>query len=139
MLDEIKQIVINQDKKEFRKFGVTIGLFLVIVGLFLFFRKNDHAVTVGIIGIGFLGIGLVLPIILRPFFILWMSLAAVMGFIMTRVILSLVFYLIFTPVGLVLRLLRKDLLNRKIEPDRQSYWELRLEDGYDPKNSEKQY
>ena len=139
MIEEIKQIATNRNKKEFRKFGITIGVFLILVGLVLFLRRSDYAMTVGIIGTAFCAIGLILPVLLRPFYIIWMSLASVLGFIMTRVILSLVFYLIFTPVGLVLRLLRKDLLNRKIEPDKQSYWELRPEEEYDPKSSEKQY
>ncbi|MFP4549013.1 MAG: SxtJ family membrane protein [Fidelibacterota bacterium] len=139
MIEEIKQIVINRDKKEFRKFGITIGVFLMIVGAFLFFRTFEHAMTVGLIGVAFLLLGVLLPKILRPFYIAWMSLASMLGFVMTRVILSLVFYLIFTPVGLMLRLLRKDLLNRKIEPDQPSYWELRPEKEYDPKSSEKQY
>ncbi len=139
MIEEIKQIATNHNKKEFRKFGITIGVFLILVGLVLFLRRSDYAMTVGIIGIAFCAFGLILPVLLRPFYIIWMSFASVLGFIMTRVILSLVFYLIFTPVGLVLRLLRKDLLNRKIEPDKQSYWELRPDKEYDPKSSEKQY
>ncbi len=52
----------------------------------------------------------------------WMKLAFVLSWINTRLILCLMFYLIFTPIGLILKLLRKDLLELKIDKAGETYW-----------------
>ena len=68
----------------------------------------------------------------------WMIVVKGIGTVVSAVILGLVFYLVFTPVGLFLRLLRKDLLNRKIEPEKESYWVPR-EYVFDKKNYKRQF
>jgi hypothetical protein len=55
-------------------------------------------------------------------YIFWMRLAFILGWINTRIILFIIFYLIFTPIGIVLRIFGIDLLDRKIERDKESYW-----------------
>lgn len=52
----------------------------------------------------------------------WMIVANVIGKIMTIIIMSMLFYLIFTPVGLVLRVLKKDFLDRALKKEEKSYW-----------------
>lgn len=59
---------------------------------------------------------------LRPIYRHWMRVAHIIGFFFTTVVLSLVFFLVFSVVGIFLRLMRKDLLARKIESDKESYW-----------------
>lgn len=59
---------------------------------------------------------------LKSLYALWMKLAHGLGLIMTLVILSLVYFTMFSISGLVLRLLKKDLLDRAWEPGRKSYW-----------------
>ncbi len=59
---------------------------------------------------------------LRPFYAQWMRVAHLIGTVIMTVVLSLVFFLVFGLVGIFLRLLRKDLLSQKLEPDRESYW-----------------
>ena len=75
-----------------------------------------------IIGIVLLVSGLVIPIILKPIFFLWMVFASILGFIMTRVILSLLFFIILTPIGLILRLFGKQLLVLKWDESKSTYW-----------------
>jgi len=53
---------------------------------------------------------------------MWMKVAAAINFIVSSVLMSIIFFLVFAPVGLALRLVRKDLLDQKIEPERGSYW-----------------
>jgi hypothetical protein len=67
-----------------------------------------------------------------------MSLAIVMGAFVSRFLLCLVFYLVVTPIGLIMRLLKKDLLDMKLG-DRDSYWQERPEEEYDPVKTEKMY
>ena len=69
---------------------------------------------------------------------LWMGLAEALGFVMTRVILGLVFFLLVTPIGLVRRLFGGDPLSRRA-PSAESYWKPYTERRKSPKHYEKMY
>ena len=77
-------------------------------------------------GLGFTAVlvllGAVAPRILRRPYRVWMALAVVLGFVMTRVILTVFFFLVLTPTGLVFRLLGRDSLHRKIDRQAPTYW-----------------
>jgi hypothetical protein len=68
----------------------------------------------------------------------WMALAGVMSFVMTRVILALVFFLIVTPIGVVKRTMGWDPLRRRSSPE-QSYWTSYAARQRDPRHYEKMY
>ena len=124
--------------KELRNLGlVFLGAFGLIGG-FLWWR--DSAAWPWLLALaGLFGLwGLVWPAGLKPVYKIWLSLAIVLGFFVSRILLTLLFYLVITPIGLVMRLLGKDLLDKKIG-DRDSYWHLRGGEPYDPKRSEKMY
>ncbi|MBI3878609.1 MAG: sxtJ [Verrucomicrobia bacterium] len=76
-------------------------------------------------GAGLFAFGTVWPAALRWVYLAWMSLAVVMGFIVSTVLLLVFFYLVVTPVGLLAKCFGKDFLNRKLEPAAASYWILR--------------
>jgi hypothetical protein len=67
-------------------------------------------------------IGLVRPAWLRPVYVAWMVLAFPIGWTVSQVILGVMFYGIFTPIGLLFRLLRRDALGRARQPGRETYW-----------------
>ena len=119
MLEEIKNI--PNSNRDIRSFGVTMGIILFIIsGLLMYYNKESYQIT-GIIGSMFIVLGLVIPVMLKPFYFVWMTFAAILGWVMTRVILSLVFYLIITPIGLITRIIGEDFLAlKKKMPD--SYW-----------------
>jgi len=60
--------------------------------------------------------------LLKPLYDLWMKFAAVLAWINTRLILILMFYLVFTPIGLIMRLFGSAQLGLRIEKDKRSYW-----------------
>jgi hypothetical protein len=64
---------------------------------------------------------LLLPALARRFHVGWMKLAGALGYVNSRVLLSLVFYLLFVPYSLVARLIGRDPLNRR-KRGRASYW-----------------
>ena len=66
-----------------------------------------------------------------------MTLAIILGFFVSRLLLSVIFYFVVTPIGLIMRMIGKDLLDLKLK-DRDSYWHVR-DDEYDPKRTEKMY
>lgn len=59
---------------------------------------------------------------LKPIYDLWMKFAAVLAWVNTRIILIVMFYLVFTPVGLVMRLFGMEQLDRRLEKEKESYW-----------------
>ncbi len=137
MLDEIKNI--NSSKAELKKFGATIGIVLIIVAAILFFYKNDLFYYFAGGGLLLILLGFIAPIVLLPLQKAWMTLAVVLGFFMTRIILSILFYLVITPIGLTAKLFGKDFLDRKIEKERKSYWHYRERKPYEKIETERQF
>ena len=122
MIEEIKKI--KSTKKDFKHFGLTIGLILFFIGVFLFYKDIESFVYVVPIGSIFLFLGLVVPSILKPIYKIWMIFAVIIGWIMTRLILSVLFYTIITGIGILTRIIGKDFLNLKLK-DQESYWNIR--------------
>lgn len=116
---------IDATPKKLRDFGI---LFAVICGLVAAWGVwHGSAAWPWWLGGGalFLVPGLTAPGLLKPVYVAWMTFAFVLGWINTRLILGLFFYCVMTPVGLVLRLMGKDLLDEKIDRGAQSYWKKR--------------
>ncbi|MBT3254637.1 MAG: sxtJ [Candidatus Marinimicrobia bacterium] len=135
---ELKLIWGGTDHGEFRRFGKTMGIFLLVIGLITYFLSLNYALPLISTGVSILLLGFLFPLILKPLYVLWMSFALILGFIMTRIILGLIFFLIFSPIGLVFRLIKKDHLDEAIDPDAASYWRIRDSKPYEPGMSEKQ-
>jgi len=139
LLDELKAVLGRSQKKEWRKFGITMGIFFGLIAGFLFWRGKVSAEYFAYVAGFFMVAGLVLPMLLKPVYIGWMAFATVLGFVMSRVILTVLFTLVFTPAGLVMRVLGKDPLSQKIDPEASSYWIRRERGTFDPKTVENQY
>lgn len=136
-IEEIKNI--KSDKKECRKFGLSVGIVLVILAVILGYFGKDSYVYFGSIGGLLIILGVVAPVLLLPLQKIWMSLAVILGFIMTRVILFVLFYLILTPTGLIARMFGKDFLDLKIKKDQVSYWNIRETKNYEKLDTERQF
>lgn len=136
---EIKNVKAQCNPKELRMFSLTLGIFLGLIAAFLFWKEKGAVEGFAFIAGAFLLLGLVLPIALQPIYLGWMSFAVVMGFFMTRIILSLMFCLVFAPAGIMIQILRKDPLHQKIEVQRDSYWVKREHKRFDPVTVENQY
>ncbi len=136
MIEEIKKILAN--KKELKSFGIIIGIILLGIGVLLFINEKEFYKIFIFIGIAFIGFGIIVPIVLKPFYFIWMVFSVILGWVMTRVILSLIFYFIITPIGLVSRIVSKDFLGLKIK-NQDSYWNHRDRDIELNQNYEKQF
>jgi hypothetical protein len=82
------------------------------------------AIVFGSIAVALIMIGLLLPALARRFHFIWMKIAGVLGYVNSRILLSLVFYLIFVPYNLVMRIVGRDPLNRR-KARRSTYWTAR--------------
>jgi hypothetical protein len=136
---EIKEVFLKANKQEYRKFGITIGIVICLISAFLLWKTKGNAPYYLGVGIGFLFFGFIFPNTLKYVYMVWMGFAVVMGFVMSRLILSLLFFLLFTPVGIVTRFLAKDLLKENWDKDTKSYWIIRERKPYETQSAENQY
>ena len=120
IIDDVKKI--KSGKNELRKFGITVGIVLGVIGGLLWWRGRDSYLIFLCLSGGFILLGVMIPIILKPIQKVWMTLAILLGWVMTRVILSLMFFLLFFPIGLLARIFGKDFLDEKFDPGAESYW-----------------
>lgn len=108
-----------------RKFGIGGAIFLPIVAVILWARDVGPAWTWSVGGAGALigALAFVAPKILRPIYLLVTAVTAPIGLAVNLILLTLIFYGMLLPIGLVFRVIGRDALHRKIEPDRDSYWQ----------------
>jgi len=125
---------LNPNRRQLRSFGITLGIAILVIAGVLYWRNAPGVVLVSSIGVLFLTAGLAAPAILRRLYKPWMALAVLMGFVMTRILLTLIFVLLFIPTGLLMRLFGRDPLRRKLDPDAKTYW---IRKQYDPKSRER--
>jgi len=108
-----------------RDLNILALLFLVIpalIGGYILWRRGAYSGYVWIgVGVG-LALSRLVPPLFRLIYRLWISFSVVLGYFISRVILTLVFYLVMTPTGLLMRVLSKDPMERKIDPNADSYW-----------------
>lgn len=116
---------INTAKKEIRKFGLTLGPIIIIIGAILLWKNNIYYPIFMIIGCVLLACGMVIPVILKPIYFIWMIFANILGWVMTRVILFWLYYLIITPIGLIGRLFGKQFIELRWDKSNASYWNYR--------------
>jgi len=111
------------DRRELRNFGLVFATGLVVFfGLLLPWLFEKPWPLWPWVGAGvFAGTGLLLPGVLRPVFYVWMKLGHVLGWINTRIILGVVFFVLFAPVALLLRILGKDPMHRQLDDEAQTY------------------
>ena len=137
IIEEIKKI--KSEKKELRQFGVTIGIVLALLAGLLLWREKDYYLYLLIISIFFFFTGLALPVLLKPIHKMWMTLAILVGWFVTRLIMIILFYLVVTPIGLLTRLCGKDFLDTQFKKNVNSYWIPRKTITLDKTNYERQF
>ena len=111
------------NKNDLRSFGLLTGCIAALLfGLLLpWLFSFNYPLWPWFVGGALITVAIILPTGLKPIYAIWMRIGLVLGWINTRIILALVFYLLFFPVSLILRVLGKDPMARKFEPSQMSY------------------
>jgi predicted membrane protein len=114
--------IIALDRKGLRNFGLTTGGIIVILfaGLLPWLLDHNFPVWPWILAAALWLLAAAAPMALQPIYKVWMKFGAILGAFNTRVLLGIMFYLIITPMALIMRLLGKDALHRTLD-DRPSY------------------
>ena len=114
-------------KKHLKVFGYGLAVICLIIS----FKLRKHpGIEIIHVSLGLLALGLIILTTWRherllPFYRRWMKVAHAIGQVVSGILLSLIFYLIFGTVGIILRILRKDILDQARNPAATSYWSQR--------------
>lgn len=109
------------DVNQLRSFGLLVGGIFALVGFWpILFGRGVRLWAIIPAGI-LLVLGWLLPTSLRSVYKLWMLLGHALGWVNTRIILSVAFYGMFCPMGFIMRLRGKDPMRRRYEPESESY------------------
>jgi len=98
LIDEIKAI--RSTKIELKKFGLLLGVVFGLLGAYYYWHGNSVFYYYIITGLLITGIGILIPKLLLPLQKGWMSVAVILGFFTSRIILCVLYYLIMFPIGL---------------------------------------
>ena len=135
--EEIKDI--KSGKKDLRKFGITIGVVFLLISIPLYLTGKALFIFFGGIGVLLMSFGFILPNVLKPANKIWMTLAIILGWFMSRVILVILFYIIITPMALLLKIIGKDFLKLRSNEGTRTYWENRDKKGTERLDYERQF
>lgn len=135
--DEIKQL--KTGARELRKFGLLVGSVFALLGVILLLRHRPAAPYFLIAGALLILPGLVAPRVLKHIYIVWMSLAIVLGFVISSILLILFYLLVITPIGWAARCLGNDFLSLKWNRPAASYWLARPPTPKKPADYERQF
>lgn len=146
LLQELRSL--DSSSRALRSFGLVVGGALFLLSVWLFWRSGTldwsgigtfrPATVLGTIGLAAIVLALIRPQPLRPFYYAWMGIALVLGLVMTRVILTIVFVVLIVPIGVVMRLAGRDPLGLRRD-GRTSYWMPRADMDRSPERLEKYY
>mgnify|MGYP001237045052 FL=1 len=104
-----------------RSFGILFFLIFLAIALFPLLNKGDLKLVPLIISLVFLLLVILNSKFLTPLKLIWLKFGVILGKIINPLIMALIFFLVVTPTGLFMRLLKKDLLSLKFN-DEKSYW-----------------
>jgi hypothetical protein len=115
----------NAAPRDLRKFGLMVGGVFCALGLWFYLRHKPWWPWFVAPGIPLMVLGASFPRVLRSVYVGWMSFAMFLGAIVSVVLLTILFYFVVTPIGLVARLFGKDFLSQTLKPAAPSYWIVR--------------
>ena len=105
-----------------RNFGLVFFVVFLIVGILPLTSGESIRIWSTTISFIFLILGLVNSKLLTPLNKLWLKLGIILGAVIAPIVMGVVFFLVVTPIGFVIRILGKDLINKKYDKKIKTYW-----------------
>ena len=104
-----------------RNFGIVFFIVFLLIAVYPILKGNDIRIWSLLISFAFLILGLINSKLLTPLNKLWFKFGLLLGKIVTPLIMGFIFFIVVTPIGILMRLLGKDLLNLKYN-EKKTYW-----------------
>ena len=105
-----------------RSFGIVFFIVFVLIAIYPLINQGEVRIWSLIISFLFLFLGLLNSKILTPLNKLWFRFGLFLGKIISPIIMAVIFFLVVTPIGLLMRLFGKDVLSLKLNKKKTSYW-----------------
>ena len=112
-----------------RNFGFTFAAVFALLGAWLTWKSHRLGIPALLLAVAFALVALTFSRLLHPLNIVWMRFGELLNRIVSPIVLGLIFFGIFAPVGLLFRLLGRDVLQRSFDVKRPSYWTERTPPG----------
>ena len=108
--------------KQLRSFGLILGCGLCVIAILpAFIRGHNPRMWALVLAGVFVAPALTAPAVLRYPYRVWMLAGHCLGWLNTRIILTILFYVVFTPVSVVMRIIKRDSMRRSFEPELDTY------------------
>ena len=104
-----------------RSFGIVFFIVFLLIALYPLLKDNDLRIWSLVISFIFLILGLINSKILTPLNRLWFKFGLLLGKFISPLIMGIIFFIVVTPIGIIMRLFKKDLLNLKFN-EKETYW-----------------
>ena len=110
------------EKSTNRSFGLVFFIVFLIIGLWPLANGSSVRFWSLIIALIFLFLGILNSKILTPLNVLWAKFGELLGIVIAPIVMGIIFFLVVTPTGLIMRMFGKDLLRNKFQINNESYW-----------------
>ena len=104
-----------------KSFGILFFIVFLLIAIWPVFTSESIRVWAIILSLIFLVLGIINSKLLTPFKKIWIKLGEILGKFIAPIVMGFIYFLIITPIGLFMRLVRKDLLSIKFHKEK-SYW-----------------
>ena len=108
-----------------RNFGIVFFIVFLIVGLWPLIYSTNVRLWSLIIAAIFLALAFLRPNLLTPLNKIWIKLGQILGKYISPIFLSIIYFIVLTPIGILLKIFKKDILDLKIDKKIDSYWKTR--------------
>ena len=122
-----------------RSFGLVFFVFFLVLGSYQWWKDREWWLWNLGLSTTFLLLALLAPKLLHPLNRLWFQFGMLLNRIVSPVVMGVLFFLFITPMSLVIRLLKHDLLRLKFAPQASTYWIERKERRIDPQRFKNQF
>ena len=127
-------------EKQLKQYGLMMaGVLSFFVAVFFYKAWHTAGMALAVWVLFFLTLAMLAPLRLAPVYRAWMKFGLVVGNFNFKLIVGLMYFVIFTPMRVLASFFRADPLTRKIEPEKETYWRDCEPRGQDPKRFERQF
>lgn len=113
--------------RELRRFGIVVGFLFGALAAWMRWRGHPAVLWLMVPGGVLVLLGFLVPAWLKYPYKFWMALGHALGYINSRIILGFLFFVVMTPMAMVMRVFGRDALALRFRTDAASYWEVRKE------------
>tara|TARA_Y100000817_G_C16432967_1_gene357222 strand:+ start:78 stop:470 length:393 start_codon:yes stop_codon:yes gene_type:complete len=108
-----------------KSFGFVFFVIFIVIALWPLLNEGNIRILSLILSLVFLILGLLNSKILTPLNKLWIRFGILLGTIVSPLVMGIIYFGVVTPIGIIMRLFRKDILNLKIDKNKNTYWILK--------------